>query len=176
MSRLKRSWDWLNGVLEQNVPRENITSGKQKRAQEELDIADRALRRFGLFGNAGGTIATLSLIGSTIGSNSARSDGFPSAAFWVLIVFLAGLLFAAIEVIATELRSRAYLGPAEEISVERTITTGLGKDPEIRLFLEHFALPRYTLLSWLKDLSKWVSLLSFAVGVVAGLFALQMMM
>jgi len=127
----------------------SIHSPGRKRFKEERNAADKTLRRFGLFGNAGGIIATLSLIGTVIGSGSNRADSFTGVAFWVLVIFLFGLSAAALEVLTTELRSRAYL---------------MQRGDRIP--------PRFGWLSFAKDLFKWIALVFLVAGTVLGLISL----
>ena len=57
----------------------------------DIRAADATLRaeRFLVGGNAGGVVATLSLIGTIVGRGTAAA---PRAFFWVLIIFLTGLV------------------------------------------------------------------------------------
>lgn len=61
-------------------------------AYKDLRDAQRSIRRFITAGNSGGVVATISLIGAIFGSQG--GGPIPQGAFWLLVVFLTGLLTA----------------------------------------------------------------------------------
>lgn len=60
----------------------------EQRFRETFKAAERLL----VAGNAGGVVATLSLIGTTLGSGAT----VPRPFFWVLVVFLFGLIISGV--------------------------------------------------------------------------------
>ena len=65
---------------------------EEKRAENVRNVVIR-FERFAIAGNAGGTIAVLSFIGTSIGSGA---ETIPASSFWVLVIFVFGLIVAAI--------------------------------------------------------------------------------
>ncbi len=61
-------------------------------AYKELRDAHRSIGRFIAAGNSGGVVAAISLIGTIYGSQN--GGPIPQGAFWLLVVFLIGLLAA----------------------------------------------------------------------------------
>lgn len=61
----------------------------RKHAHMALDDIEQRIRRVVLTGNAGGIIATLTLIGALLGSG--RSAGIPAHVLWLVAVFMVGL-------------------------------------------------------------------------------------
>ena len=110
-------------------PDESLIGDYGKLMEEAADMAEAATLRFSRLlvgGNAGGVIATLSLIGTIIGTS--RGDPFPRELFWVLTIFVVGLFSVGCLIAGNVLFSRQY--HAEMLSDLKLAMTG--KRPGVR--------------------------------------------
>lgn len=81
------------GILQLRAQRKEVVSRSLQEIVRLDDLADTArnqLVRLAALGNAGGTIATLSFIGTIV--TKSKFGTFSSSIFWVLVIFIIGLI------------------------------------------------------------------------------------